>query len=152
MGLHDSFGHLEHRLWPQKRSGVNHGKSGINSIPLCSNGVRHAVGKLSMKATTSIETSSRLKVCTRSYSPTKLWDSQPWRFRDSHLGVSGQKAIRMPFPQGGAEYTIWGKVVASPESGPWWVLWVQSHPCLVLTPSVLRICITHFVLVLCKSM
>jgi hypothetical protein len=22
-----------------------------------------------------------------------------------------------------AEYTIWGKVVASPESGPWCVLW-----------------------------
>jgi hypothetical protein len=38
------------------------------------------------------------------------------------MGVPGQKTIRMPFPRGargGAEYTIWGKVVASLESGPW---------------------------------
>jgi hypothetical protein len=37
-----------------------------------------------------------------------------------------------------AEYTIWGKVVASPESGPWWVLWIQSHLWLVLAPRVLQ--------------
>jgi hypothetical protein len=36
------------------------------------------------------------------------------------------------------EYTIWGKVVASPESGPWWVKWVQSCPWLVLAPRVLQ--------------
>jgi hypothetical protein len=37
------------------------------------------------------------------------------------------------------EYTIWGKVVASPKSGPWWVWWVkwiQSCPWLVLAPRV----------------
>jgi hypothetical protein len=35
-------------------------------------------------------------------------------------------------------YTIWGKVVASPKSGPWWVNWVQSYPWLVLTPRVFQ--------------
>jgi len=35
------------------------------------------------------------------------------------LGVSGQKAIWMWAPWRGAEYTIRGKVVASPKSGPW---------------------------------
>jgi len=31
-----------------------------------------------------------------------------------------------------------GKVVASPESGSWWVKWVQSCPWLVLAPRVLQ--------------
>jgi len=35
------------------------------------------------------------------------------------LGVSGQKAIRMKVLQRDAKNTIWGKVVASPEFGPW---------------------------------
>jgi hypothetical protein len=34
-------------------------------------------------------------------------------------GVPRQKVIRMPLPRGGAEYTIWGKVVASPGSRLW---------------------------------
>jgi len=33
--------------------------------------------------------------------------------------------------------TIWGKVVASPKSGPWWVLWVQGFPWRVLALKVL---------------
>jgi hypothetical protein len=45
-------------------------------------------------------------------------------FRDCHLGVPGQKASWMWPLWRAAEYTIWGKVVASPEFGPWWVLWV----------------------------
>jgi hypothetical protein len=36
------------------------------------------------------------------------------------------------------EYTIWGKVVASFKFGPWWVMWVQSCPWLVLAPKVLQ--------------
>jgi hypothetical protein len=95
----------------------DHGKSGIDSIPLRSGGVRHAVGKLLTRATTLVQTSSRSEVCTRSYSLAKLWDSQPWWFQDSHLGVPGQKAIWMPLLWSGAEYTIWGKVMASPSSG-----------------------------------
>jgi hypothetical protein len=44
----------------------------------------------------------------------------------SHLDVGSWR---------GTEYTIWGKVVASPKFGPWWV---QSHPWLVLPPRVLQ--------------
>jgi hypothetical protein len=71
----------------------DHGKSGIDLIPLRAGDFRHVVGKLSMRATTSVQTSS-------------------------HLGVSGQKTIQMQLSQGGVEYTIWGKVVASPKFGP----------------------------------
>jgi hypothetical protein len=121
----------------QKR-GRDHGKSGIDPIPLRAGGMQHVFGKLLTRATTLVQTSSQSEVCTRSYSPAKLQDSQPWRFRDSHLGVPGQKAIWMPLLRSGAEYIIWGKVVASLESRPWWILWVQNCPWLVLAPKVLQ--------------
>jgi hypothetical protein len=54
------------------------------------------------------------------------------RFRDSNLGVPGKKATWMWVRWSVAEYTIWGMVVASPESGPWWVLCVKV-PVVVLT-------------------
>jgi hypothetical protein len=38
-------------------------------------------------------------------------------FRDSRAGVLGQKAIWMPAPWRVTEYTIRGKVVASPNPG-----------------------------------
>jgi hypothetical protein len=38
--------------------------------------------------------------------------------RDSTLGVSGQRATWVWARRSDAENTIWGKVVASPESGP----------------------------------
>jgi hypothetical protein len=84
----------------------------------------------------------------RNYKPPKSWESQPKEFRDSHLGVSGQRAIWMWPPWRGAEYTIKGKVVASPKSRPAWVLWV--NPWLVLIPKVLQLCTNHLVLVFCR--
>ncbi len=48
----------------------------------------------------------------RSYVRPKSRDSNPGQFRDSTLGVPGQKAIRMPPPRSNAEYTIGSKVVA----------------------------------------
>jgi hypothetical protein len=53
----------------------DHGKLGIDPIPLRAGGVRHVVGKLSTRATTSVKTLSRSKVYTRSYSLAKLRDS-----------------------------------------------------------------------------
>jgi len=41
------------------------------------------------------------------------------QFQDSTLGVLGKSAIRMQVRWRDAENTIWGMVVASPESGPW---------------------------------
>jgi hypothetical protein len=70
----------------------------------------------------------------------KLLESKLWEFRDSHLGIPGQNDIWMWPPWRGAEYTIRGKVVASPKSGPWWILWVRNCPWLVLAPKVLKLC------------
>jgi hypothetical protein len=43
--------------------------------------VQHAAEKLSTRATTLLQTSSRSEVYTRNYSPAKLWKSNPWQFR-----------------------------------------------------------------------
>jgi hypothetical protein len=67
----------------------------------------------------------------QSYAAPKSQESQLWEFRDSHLGVSGQKAIWMWASCKGIKYIIRGKVVASLKSGPWWVLWVQVCPWFV---------------------
>jgi hypothetical protein len=52
----------------------------------------------------------------------------------------GQNAIWMWPLWRGIEYTIRGKVVASPKFGSWWVLWVRVCPWLILAPKVLKLC------------
>jgi hypothetical protein len=56
--------------------------------------------------------------------PRKVLEVQTGTVSDSSLGVPEQKAIRMWVSWRGTKYIIWGKVVVSPESGPWWVMWV----------------------------
>jgi hypothetical protein len=51
----------------------------------------------------------------------------------------------------GTKYTIRGKVVASPKSRPWWILWIRVCPWLVLAPKVLQLCTNQFCLILCRS-
>jgi hypothetical protein len=50
-------------------------------------------------------------------------------------GVPRKKAIWMQVWRRTAETNIWRKVVASLESGLWWVKWIQGSPWLVLTPK-----------------
>ncbi len=101
------------------------------------------------KATTVLQTSSQSEVCTQSYGPPKSWKSQLWEFQDSHLGVPGQNDIWVLVLWLGTKYTIRGKVVASPKSGPWWVLWVWVCPWLVLPPKVFQLCINQLVVLFC---
>jgi len=73
----------------------------------------------------------------------KLWAPKVPRFklgqfRDSTLGVLGKRVIWMQVRRRAAENTIWGKVVASLESKPWWIKWVQGSPWLVPTPKGCR--------------
>jgi hypothetical protein len=71
----------------------DHQKLEIDPIFLREGNVRHTFGKISTRATTLLQTSLQSKVCTRSYAPSKLRESQLLEFGDSHLGVPGQKAI-----------------------------------------------------------
>ncbi len=65
----------------------NHKKLGISPIYLHAGGVPHTFEKLSMRATTFLETSPQLEVCIQYYGPLKLQEAQFQEFRDSHLGV-----------------------------------------------------------------
>jgi len=103
----------------------DHKKSGIDLIAVCENGVRHTLGKLLRRATSLLEISSQSEVWAGSYELPKSWESKPGQFRDSSLGIPRIKAIWMGVWRSNVENTIWGKVVASPESGPWWVKWVR---------------------------
>jgi hypothetical protein len=129
----------------------NHWKSGIDLISLHAGGVRHIVNKLSTRATTLLQTSSQSEVYTQSYGLSKLRESQRWEFRDSHLGVSGQKTIWMWPPWRGVEYTIKGEGGGFPQVQAVVNLMSPSCPWFVLTPKVLQLCTNHLVLVLCRS-
>jgi hypothetical protein len=78
------------------------------SISLRVGSVLYTIKKLLTRATTLIWISPQSKVCTQSYEIPKSRKSQFWEFRDS------QNDIWVPIPWLGIEYTIRGKVVASP--------------------------------------
>jgi hypothetical protein len=60
-----------------------------------------------------------------------------WAFKVA--GVLGQNDIWVLAPWLGIEYTIRGKVVASPKSGPCWVLWVRVCLWFFRTPKVFKL-------------
>jgi hypothetical protein len=103
----------------------DHKKSRIDPISVCAGGVRHTVRKLLRRATSFLWTSSQPEVWGGSYELPKSRESKSRQFRNSSLGVPGIKAIWMRVWWSNIENTIWGKVVASLESGPWWVKWVR---------------------------
>jgi hypothetical protein len=55
-------------------------KSGIDPIYLAANNVRYTIGKLSMKATTLLQTAPQFEVCSYSYGAPKSQESQLGRF------------------------------------------------------------------------
>jgi hypothetical protein len=140
MALHESFGHLQHKLWSKEGPGVG------SLTPKLKVGKRPDPGVCRWSAT------HRWKDLKESYKfasdlipigglSKELWAAKvlgvqtgaiSGQFQDSHLGVPGQKGhldvapMEWWPPWSGTEYTIWGNVVASLESRPWWVKWVQS--------------------------
>jgi hypothetical protein len=150
MGSHVPFGHFKHKLWPKKRLKINltiwlsTTKSPESPwFPY----VWHTIGKLSMKATTLAKTSFQSEVYTQSYGPPKLWESELWEFRNSHLGIPGQNDIWVPVPWPNIKYTIRGEVVASPKSKPWWILWIYVCPWFIYAPKCSSYALTNLLLV-----
>jgi len=158
MGLHCSFGHLKLKLWPKERLRVKllvwlptTKKLGIDPIYLSTNNMQHTVGKLLMRATTFLQTSSQFEVCLQSYDTPKSRKSQRWQFRDSHLGVSGQKGHLNVGPMGSHRVYYKGEGGGFPQVQAVVSLICPSWMWLVLTPKVFQLCTNHFMLVLCKS-
>jgi hypothetical protein len=71
-------------------------------------------------------------------------------FRDSYLGVLGQKAIWMWSSWRGAEYTTRGEGGGFPQVRAVGSLVCSNCSWFVLAPKVLQLCTNHFVLVLCR--
>jgi hypothetical protein len=137
-GSYDLVGHLKHKLWSKEGSG-------IVLISLCAGGVRHIVEKLSTRDIILLQTSYWSEVWKQNYGPPKSCEFQLWEFRDSQLGVLGQNAIWMLVLEPAIEYTIRGKVVVSPKSEPWWVLWVRVCPWHILARKVIQLCINWLI-------
>jgi len=163
MGSHDPFGHLKHKLWPKEMPRVKLPRvklaiwlpttksqestwfpcvQVVYNIPLESSWHNFASDFISIKG-----------LHTKLWGPKivalKSWESQFWEFWDSHLGVPRQNAIWMWALWRGREYTIRGKVVVSPKSRPWWVLWIWVCPWFVLTPKVFKLCTYQLVVWFC---
>jgi hypothetical protein len=92
-----------------------------------------------------VQNSSRSEVGVRSYDGPKSRESKPGQFRDSTLGVLGQITTWAWAQWSNRKNIIWGKVVASPESRPWWVKWVQGRLWLVPTPKGCRMSFNQLV-------
>jgi hypothetical protein len=154
MGSHHPFGHWKHKLWPKEKSWV---KLAIWLF----NTKSHKLTRfpcVQVACDIPLEISQwGLQCCFRPHfnwrSIHKVMGPQSrespnfgnfgtpiWKFQDSHLGISRQNAIWMWASWRGIKYTIRGKVVGSPKSGSWWVLWVRVCPWLVLAPKVLQLC------------
>ncbi len=128
----------------------NQKKSGIDPIYLFAGNVQHTVGKLSTRATTLLQTAPQSEVCSQSYGAPKSRESQLAGFRDSHLGVPGEKSHLDVGSVASHRVYYKGEGGGFPQ-----VRAVVSLVCpcclwLVLAPKVFQLCTNHFVWVVCR--
>ncbi len=82
---------------------------------------------------------------------TKLWDSKVTglqNYENPNFGnfkILEQNDIWVLALWLGIDNTIRGKVMASPKSGLWWVLWIHVCPWFVHAPKVLQLCINQLI-------
>jgi hypothetical protein len=154
MGSHDPFGHLKHKLWPKGGPGIK------LAVWLLTTESWELTRFLCVQVACNVPLKSFQQGLQLRFRPHLDWKSAQevivlQSCRTPSLGdleVPRQKAIWMPLPWGGAEYTIWGKVVASPESRLWWILWVRGRPCLILAPKVFQPCANQLVCWFCVGL
>jgi len=157
MGSHHPFGHLKHKLWPKEGPRV---KLAI-WLPITKSWESPQFPYVWV--TCNIPLKSSRRELQLFFKPHLNWRSahkaiRPQSRRNPNFGnfetpiweSRDKKTIWMWASWRGTKYIIKGKVVAFPKFGPWWVLWVQICPWLILTPKVLQLCTNHLVLVLCR--
>jgi len=127
-------------------------KSGVKPIYLVADNMWHTIGKLSTIVTTLLQTKPRSEVCLQSYGAPKSRESRLARFRDSHMGVQGEKNH---LDVGPVERS---KVYYKGEGGDFPQVRAMVNlvcPCclwLVLVPKVLQLCTNHLMRVVCRPM
>jgi hypothetical protein len=132
MGSHHPFGHLEHKLWPKEWPGVK------LAVWLLTTKSWELTRFPCVQATCNIPLESSrqgLQLCFKLHHdwrseqevmrPQSRGSPSCYNFRTPTWESRDKMAIWMWSPWRGAEYTIRGKVMASPKSGLWWVLCVR---------------------------
>jgi hypothetical protein len=82
---------------------------------------------------------------------TKLWASKITRVPSlgiSRFPLGNDIWVLVPWP--GIEYTIKGKVVASPKFGLWWVLWIHVYLWFIHSPKCSNYILTDLLFGLCR--
>jgi hypothetical protein len=150
MGSHDPFEHLKHKLWPKEGSGV---KLAV-WLPTIKNQdstwfLVHVACNIPLESSQQglqlFFRPHHNQRFARKVMGSQSQESHMWELWDSHLGIPRQNTIWMWASWRGIEYTIRGKVVASPKFGPWWILWVKVCPWWVLTPKMFKLCTNRLV-------
>jgi hypothetical protein len=151
MGSHDSFGHLKHKLWSKEGWKIK--------LPnwLLTTRSRESPQFPCVQVACNIQLEKSqwgLQPCFRPHLDQrfahKVMALQNYKspnfenFRTKcHLDVGPMASHTV--------YIIKGNVVASPKSGPWWVLWVRICPWFVLAPKVLWQCTNQLVVWFCAG-
>ncbi len=144
MGSHDPFGHFKHKLWPKERPEVklviwfptikSRKSTWYPCLQVaCDIPLEISWQGLQLFFRTHLNQRSKHKVMgPQSFGSPNFgnFETPKWESWDKNV-------VWMWASWRGTEYTMREKVVASPKSGPWWVLWVRVCPWLVLTPKVL---------------
>jgi hypothetical protein len=151
MGSHHPFRHLKHTLWPKERSGVKlvvwlpTTKSWESTrFPCVQVAFDIPLEKNSWKGLQLFfqphynQRFTRQVMRPQSYKSPKCgnFGTPTWESRD-----------KKPFWMWPSctKYTIRGKVVASPKSRLWQVLWVRGCLWFILAPKVFKLCINQHV-------
>jgi hypothetical protein len=128
-------------------------KVGNDPKYLAADDVRHTVRKLSMRATTLLQTALRSEVCSQSYGASKCRESRKAGFRDSRVGVLGVPGEKSHLDVGPVEsHRVYykGEGGGFPQVRAVVSLVCPCCPWLVLAPKVLQLCTNHFVWVVCR--
>jgi len=126
MSLHDPFGHLKHKLWLKEGPGVelaiglpttkSRESTRFPCVQVaCNISLESSKQGLQLFFTTHLNRRSKRKLM----GPQSCRSPNCGNFENSHLEVPRQNAIWMWALWRGTKYTIKGKVMASPKSGPW---------------------------------
>jgi hypothetical protein len=136
MGSHCSFERLKRKLWPKEGPGVE--LPGVRQFWLPTTKSRESTRNTWRQTMCDIPLKSsrrELQLCFRLHFDPRsarkvMWLQSAGSPAGRDFGTPAResrerKAIWMWVPWRVTEYTIRGKVVASPKSGPWWVLCVR---------------------------
>jgi hypothetical protein len=133
MGSHDPFGHLKYKLWPKERPEVKltiwFSTTKSRELPhwkAFNEGYNFALDLISIEGL-----------------HTKLWAPKV-------VGIPEQNDIWVLVMWPCTKYIIRGKVVASPKSELWWVLWVHIYPWFIRAPKCSNYALTNL-FSLCRS-